>query len=89
MKSELPITAKETYSVLLKKGVTQEGIRHEVILPESVKAPIAEGQSIGKLVVYQGTNVIKEYELKADEAVQKAGWWKLFKRTAGSMFSVD
>lgn len=89
VKSELPITAKETYSVLLKKGVTQEGIRHEVILPESVKAPIAEGQSIGKLVVYQGTNVIKEYELKADEAVQKAGWWKLFKRTAGSMFSVD
>lgn len=89
VKSELPLTAKETYSVLLKKGVTQEGVRHEVVLPESVKAPIAEGQSVGKLVVYQGTNVIKEYELKADEAVQKAGWWKLFKRTAGSMFSVD
>lgn len=89
VKSELPITAKETYSVLLKKGVAQEGIRHALILNENVKAPVAEDQSIGKLVVYQGTNVIKEYELKADEAVPKAGWWKLFKRTAGSMFSVD
>lgn len=89
VKSELPITAKETYSVLLKKGVTQEGIRHELVLPESVKAPVAEGQSIGKLVVYQGTQVIKEYELKAGEAVAKAGWWKLFKRTTGSMFGMD
>ncbi|MNO27430.1 D-alanyl-D-alanine carboxypeptidase DacF precursor [compost metagenome] len=89
VKSELPITAKETYSVLLKKGVTQEGIRHELVLPESVKAPVAEGQSVGKLVVYQGTQVIKEYELKAGEAVPKAGWWKLFKRTTGSMFGVD
>ncbi|AIQ36957.1 D-alanyl-D-alanine carboxypeptidase [Paenibacillus sp. FSL R5-0345] len=89
VKSELPITAKETYSVLLKKGVAQEGIRHELVLPESVKAPVAEGQSVGKLVVYQGTQVIKEYDLKAGEAVPKAGWWKLFKRTTGSMFGVD
>lgn len=89
VKSELQLTAKETYSVLLKKGVTQEGIRHELVLPKSVKAPVAEGQSVGKLVVYQGTNVIKEYELKAGESVQKAGWWKLFKRTAGSLLTVD
>lgn len=89
VKSELPITANETYSVLLKKGVTQEGIRHEMVLPESVKAPVAEGQSVGKLVVYQGNQVIKEYELKAGEAVAKAGWWKLFKRTTGSMFGRD
>lgn len=89
VKSELPITASETYSVLLKKGVTQEGIRHEIVLQENVKAPVAKGQSIGKLVVYQGTDVIKEYELKAGEAVPKAGWWKLFKRTTGSMFGRD
>lgn len=51
--------------------MTQEGIRHELVLPESVKAPVAEGQSIGKLVVYQGTQVIKEYELKAGKLWQK------------------
>lgn len=89
VKKELPITAKETYSVLLKKGVTQEGIRNEVMLQKDIKAPVAADQSIGKLVVYQGTNVIKEYELKAGEAVPKAGFWKLFKRTAGSLFTID
>ncbi|MDQ0194470.1 D-alanyl-D-alanine carboxypeptidase (penicillin-binding protein 5/6) [Paenibacillus wynnii] len=88
-KAQLPLTAKETYSILLKKGVAQEGIRHEVILPESVKAPVAEGQTVGKLIVYQGKDVLKEYDLKAGEAVAKAGWWKLFKRTAGSLFTAD
>ncbi|WP_277468761.1 MULTISPECIES: D-alanyl-D-alanine carboxypeptidase family protein [unclassified Paenibacillus] len=89
VKKELPITAKETYSVLLKKGVTQEGIRNEVVLQNNIKAPVAADQTIGKLVVYQGTSVIKEYELKAGEAVPKAGFWKLFKRTAGSLFTID
>lgn len=89
VKKELPITAKETYSVLLKKGVTQEGIRNEVVLQKDIKAPVAADQTIGKLVVYQGTSVIKEYELKAGEDVAKAGFWKLFKRTAGSLFTID
>ncbi|SET55560.1 D-alanyl-D-alanine carboxypeptidase family protein [Paenibacillus sp. NFR01] len=89
VKTELPLKAAENYSVLLRKGVTQEGIRHEVVVPKSIKAPVAADQTVGKLVVYQGTNVVKEYELKAGESVAKAGWWKLFKRTAGSLFSVD
>jgi len=89
VKPELPLIAKETYSVLLKKGVTQEGIRHQLVLPESIKAPVTEGQIVGKLVVTQGTNVIKEYDVKAGETVAKAGWWKLFKRTAGSLFTND
>lgn len=89
VKKQLPLTAKETYSVLLKKGITQEGIRNELVVPESIKAPVKAGQTVGKLVVYQGTDKIREYELKADTDVPKAGWWKLFKRTAGSMFRVD
>nr|WP_245647873.1 D-alanyl-D-alanine carboxypeptidase family protein [Paenibacillus borealis] len=89
VKTELPLTAKETYSVLLKKGITQEGIRHELVLEENLKAPVAADQTVGKLVVYQGTDVLKEYELKAGEDVAKAGWWKLFKRTTGSLFTID
>lgn len=89
VKKEVPLTAKEDYSVLLKKGISQEGIRHELVVPETLKAPVAADQVIGKLVVYQGTNVLKEYELKAGEDVAKAGWWKLFKRTTGSLFTID
>nr|WP_301953157.1 D-alanyl-D-alanine carboxypeptidase family protein [Paenibacillus tritici] len=89
VKTQLPLVAKENYSVLLRKGITQEGIRHELVLDEHVKAPVAEGQTVGKLVVYQGTGILKEYELKAGETVAKAGWWKLFKRATGSMFTND
>ncbi|ASA26405.1 D-alanyl-D-alanine carboxypeptidase [Paenibacillus donghaensis] len=89
VKSALPLVAKETYSVLLKKGITQEGVRHELVLPPNVKAPVTADQTVGKLVVYQGNTIMKEYELKAGEDVAKAGWWKLFKRTAGSLFGVD
>lgn len=88
VKRDLPIVAQENYTLLLKKGIAQAGIRHETVILDKVKAPVAKGQTIGKLVVYQGTTVLKEYELKAPEAVAKAGWWKLFKRTTGSMFSM-
>ena len=53
----------------------------------SIKAPIKIGQPIGKLVVYQGDKVIKEFEVDAPVSVEKASWWKLMKRTAGSLFS--
>ncbi|WP_340024529.1 D-alanyl-D-alanine carboxypeptidase family protein [Paenibacillus sp. FSL K6-1096] len=89
VKSQLPLVAEEDYSILLRKGVTQEGIRHELVLNEHVKAPVAEGQTVGKLVVYQGNDMLKEYELKAGENIAKAGWWKLFKRATGSMFTKD
>ncbi|QWU14711.1 D-alanyl-D-alanine carboxypeptidase (penicillin-binding protein 5/6) [Paenibacillus sophorae] len=89
VKAELPITAQENYTILLKKGITQEGVRHEAVILDNVKAPISKGQTIGKLVVYQGNTVVKQYELKAPEEIAKAGWWKLFKRTAGSMFKVN
>ncbi|NGM81580.1 D-alanyl-D-alanine carboxypeptidase [Paenibacillus sp. 7124] len=87
VKAELPIKAEEDYTLLLKKGITQEGVRHEAVILDKVKAPVSKGQTIGKLVVYQGNATLKQYELKAPEDIAKAGWWKLFKRTTGSMFS--
>ncbi|KAA9007432.1 D-alanyl-D-alanine carboxypeptidase [Paenibacillus spiritus] len=88
-KKEIPLVAQENYSLLLRKGIAQNGVRHEEVLLDNVKAPVAKGQTVGKLVVYQGDAKVKEYELKASEPVAKAGWWKLFKRTTGSLFSRD
>lgn len=86
---ELTLTAGQNYSVLLKKTANAEGIRHELQVPKEVKAPVQAGQVLGKLVVYQGDKVLKEFELKSPEQVGKAGWWKLFKRTASKLFLVD
>ncbi len=85
----IPLTAKHSYSLLLKKGEAADGIRHEVQLLPQLKAPITVGQPIGKLVVYKGDRILKEFELESPVAVNKAGWWTLTKRTAKRLFFFD
>jgi D-alanyl-D-alanine carboxypeptidase (penicillin-binding protein 5/6) len=85
----VPLTAKHSYSMLLKKGEAGDGIRHEVQLLSELKAPIAVGQPIGKIVVYKGDQVISEFPLESSVEVKKAGWWVLVKRTAKHLFFMD
>ncbi len=86
---EISIQADKDYSVLVKKGVKSPDIRHEIQMDPNLKAPIAAGQVVGKLTVYQGDRVVKEFELTSPVEVKKAGFWKLFKRTTGKLFHVD
>ncbi|MCZ8520604.1 MULTISPECIES: D-alanyl-D-alanine carboxypeptidase family protein [Paenibacillus] len=85
----VPLTAKHSYSLLLKKGEAADGIRHEVQLLPDLKAPVAVGQPIGKIVVYKGDQVMSEFPLESPVEVKKAGWWTLTKRTAKKMFFLD
>ncbi|XOK63825.1 D-alanyl-D-alanine carboxypeptidase family protein [Paenibacillus elgii] len=85
----VPLTATHPYSLLLKKGEAADGIRHEVQLRTDLKAPVAAGDSIGKIVVYKGDQVLTEFALEAPVNVKKAGWWTLTKRTAKRMFFLD
>ncbi|WP_206424299.1 D-alanyl-D-alanine carboxypeptidase family protein [Cohnella candidum] len=84
--AQVPLVADRSYSVLLKKGDAGKGIRHELVLDSSVKAPVKAGQPVGKLVVYRGEQVLKEFPVASPLAVDKAGWWTLFKRSAGHLF---
>lgn len=86
---EISIQADKDYSVLVKKGVKSPDIRHEIQMDPNLKAPVAAGQVVGKLTVYQGERVVKEFELTSPVEVKKAGFWKLFKRTTGKLFHVD
>lgn len=86
MVSSLPLVADRHYSVLLKKGTPTSDIRYELKLEDHIKAPIKQGQAIGKLVVYQGEQTLKEFELSAPQDVSKANWWRMLRRSAGSLF---
>jgi D-alanyl-D-alanine carboxypeptidase (penicillin-binding protein 5/6) len=88
MKATVPLTAKHPYSILLKKGEASSGIRHELQLQPKLKAPIQAGQSIGKIVVYKGDQMLKEFPLESPVQVEKANWWVLFKRTVSHVFFV-
>ncbi|SEB66223.1 D-alanyl-D-alanine carboxypeptidase family protein [Paenibacillus sp. GP183] len=82
----VPFTAKQNYSVLMKKGEASQGIRHEVQWDPQLRAPIQAGQAVGKLVVYKGDVAISEFPLASPMDVVKANWWILFKRTASNVF---
>lgn len=89
MMPEIMIQADKDYSVLVKKGVKDPDIRHEIQMEPNLKAPVSAGQVVGKLSVYQGDRLVKEFELTSTVEVKKAGFWKLFKRTTGKLFHVD
>ncbi|WP_240413942.1 D-alanyl-D-alanine carboxypeptidase family protein [Paenibacillus periandrae] len=89
VQSVVPLTAKHSYSMLLKKGEAGNDIRHEVQLLPDLKAPVAIGQPIGKIVVYKGDRVLSEFPLESSIEVGKAGWWVLVKRSAKQLFFID
>jgi D-alanyl-D-alanine carboxypeptidase (penicillin-binding protein 5/6) len=86
---KIDLVASRKYSVLLKKGIDPKQIRHELVLKKELKAPVAAGQVIGTLNVYNGDQKIAEFPVESPVAVDKAGLWTLIKRTAGKMFFLD
>lgn len=89
MKEKLNLTAKQPYTLLMRKGEDMSKVRYELSAPKSIKAPIKSGQEVGKLVVYHGDKVVQEIPVESDEMIAKAGWWTMFKRTAGKLFFVN
>lgn len=86
MVSELPLIADRSYSVLLRKGSATNEIRYELQLDKSVKAPVAAGDAVGKLVIYDGDHVLKEFTVTSPQDISKANWWKMLGRSASSLF---
>ncbi|SDW32312.1 D-alanyl-D-alanine carboxypeptidase family protein [Paenibacillus sp. CF384] len=82
---ELKLTAKHSYSVLLKKGSSVKDIRYQLQL-NPLKAPVTINDPIGKLIVFQGDQVLTEFAVDSPATVERAGWWTLFKRSCGSLF---
>src|SRR5690606_31672105 len=61
----IDLKADHPYSVLMKKGEKTDDIRYELRYEENLRAPIAIGQPIGKIVVYKGDAVLKEYNIES------------------------
>ncbi|WP_068781793.1 MULTISPECIES: D-alanyl-D-alanine carboxypeptidase family protein [unclassified Paenibacillus] len=87
--AQLELTATKTMSVLVKKGSKLENITQKLVVPEKIAAPVKEGQLIGQLLIVQDGRTLAEFDLNAATAINKAGFWTLFKRTAAHMFFVD
>lgn len=86
--TDIALTAKHQYSILLKKGEADQGIRHELQINPDLKAPIQVGQPIGKIIVYKADQRVTEFPVESPVAVAKASWWDIVKRTTGHVFFV-
>jgi len=84
---QLKLIAEEPYTILLKKGTALENIRQELQWKESIKAPIKQGELLGKLKVYQSDQLMKEYDITAPQSISKANWWHLLKRSVSGLFT--
>ncbi|MGI5984467.1 MAG: D-alanyl-D-alanine carboxypeptidase [Clostridiales bacterium] len=65
--------------LLVEKGKMGE-LKYEFILPESVEAPVAEGEELGEMVVYSGNNELARVPLLAGNEVCKLTVFKLYGR---------
>ncbi|GIP15207.1 D-alanyl-D-alanine carboxypeptidase [Paenibacillus montaniterrae] len=86
MERKLDIVAPQPYSVLVKRGSNTDQIHYVLDMDESIKAPVIEGQPIGKLMIYQGDSLVKEYELLSPATIDRSNWWRLLKRSTKSLF---
>jgi len=75
-------------SVLAKKGESVDAYKTRVEVLPDLQAPIKKGDIIGKVIIEKEGKVEVEVEIPADEDVNKASFWQLFKRTTKSLFGL-
>jgi serine-type D-Ala-D-Ala carboxypeptidase (penicillin-binding protein 5/6) len=71
--------APEEVSVLVKKG-EKDSIKGEMVLNDTISAPIAKGDKIGELVIYKQDKEISRYPVVAAEKVKKASLMQIYLR---------
>lgn len=76
----------EPLSALAKKGTTAKDMKTEVKLDENLNAPVKKGDEIGTITIKKDGKVMSKSPLVAEEDVEIASYWQLFKRTF-SLFS--
>lgn len=75
----VPFTVAEDVASLSRRtDKTEVELRYE--LPEKVKAPIRQGDVVGKGYVVRGGEVEREFDLVAAEDVKRANLWDIIKR---------
>ena len=77
----------EEVRLLVEKGKKQQ-VQTQIVLEESVTAPISQGQKLGTMTVRLGDQILARIPMVAQTAVSRLSWWDVFvqllRRTAMS-----
>ena len=73
-------------ALLLEKS-RASGLTQSLVLPESIEAPVAAGETVGTLAVFDAAGAcVASLPLLAGEDVARVTWWQLFCRLLGTAF---
>ena len=87
--SQVPVKLGKLKSVTAEPGMDTQllidkaqrsSVTTEVMLEESVTAPVSKGQRLGTMTIKAGQQVLSEVPLVASEAVERLSWGDLFVR---------
>ena len=78
-KSQVNLLFENDNGVLIKKNSNQNEIIEELIVNESLEAPIKQGDVLGKINYYFDNNLKASVNLIAEENVEKNTLFNIFK----------
>ena len=67
----------EEVRLLVEKGKKQQ-VQTQIILDESVTAPVSQGQKLGTMTVRMGEQILAQVPMVARTAVSRLSWWDVF-----------
>ncbi|MRH42335.1 D-alanyl-D-alanine carboxypeptidase [Aquibacillus halophilus] len=80
-KDNVDIVTEESVSVVHEKGEKLDGVETTVKINSNIELPLEKGDIVGKLEVTLDGKILSETSLVVNNDVDKAGFWKLFKRS--------
>ena len=87
VKSTAKIEVEEIKPILLKKE-EQSKIKSEIIINDSVDAPMEQGTQVGKLIFSVENKLICEFKIKLSENIEKISWSFSFCKLISSIFAL-
>ena len=84
--SEALLSPDGEFGMLLRKSERAE-ITQEVILPDSVTAPVKKGEKIGEIQIKSGGDILGTIDIVPQSDVKKLNFLEAFKRVALGLFT--
>ena len=73
----------EPISLLTKKGEDTKKYNIKISAEKTIAAPVKKGDQLGTLQIEKNGKTIVTSPIVAQETVEKATWWQLFKKSMG------
>lgn len=87
VKETVPVKLENNFSTVLAKGKGKEVVLKENI-PDIIESPVKEGQKIGDITYYLGSEKIGSVDLVATEDVEKIGFLYAFEKLLNDFVSL-